>query len=104
MILRNTVICWVLLVTSSALAADWGQFRGPGGLGVSDEANLPIQWSDGEHLLWKRDLPGAGSSSPIVVDGRIYLTCYSGYGIDRGKRRRSRRLAIACAVPAAQFW
>ena len=33
-------------------------------------------------LAWRTALPGAGSSSPIVLDGRVYVTCYSGYGLD----------------------
>lgn len=64
-----------------ALAGDWSQFRGPGGQGVSDAKGIPTQWSDSENLLWKTKLPGAGSSSPIILGERIYVTCYSGYGM-----------------------
>jgi outer membrane protein assembly factor BamB len=34
-------------------------------------------------LKWKADLPGPGSSSPIVVGDRVFVTCWSGYGTDR---------------------
>jgi outer membrane protein assembly factor BamB len=34
--------------------------------------------------VWKAELPGPGSSSPIVVGGRVFLTCYSSYGVDKG--------------------
>ena len=71
----------ILLVTPSR-AADWTQFRGAGGLGVSDEKNLPLKWSSDENVAWKSPLPGPGSSCPAVVGGRIYLTCYSGYGLE----------------------
>ncbi len=74
----------VFVMFQNGLAADWTQFRGPGGLGASDETGLPVTWSDEENLAWKTELPGYGSSSPIALGGRIYLTCYSGYGIDRG--------------------
>jgi outer membrane protein assembly factor BamB len=73
----------VLSVSSVSSAGDWQQFRGPGGLGVSSETNLPTRWSDTENLLWKTGMPGAGSSSPIILGNRIYLTCYSGYGVSR---------------------
>ncbi len=60
---------------------DWPQFRGPGGLGVSTEKGLPITWSQKENLAWKTELPGPGASSPIVVGQRVFLTCYTGYGV-----------------------
>ena len=72
----------LLLLSVSAFAGDWSQFRGPGGLGVSDEKNLPATWSDTENLVWKLDLPGPGSSSPIVWGDRVFVTCYTGYGLD----------------------
>ena len=61
-------------------AKDWTQFRGPHGLGVSDETNLPVKWSDKENLAWRVELPGYGASSPITLGDKIYVTCYSGYG------------------------
>jgi outer membrane protein assembly factor BamB len=61
--------------------ADWPQFRGPGGLGLSQEKNLPVRWGPQENVVWKTALPGPGGSSPIVLGDRIFLTCYSGYGV-----------------------
>ena len=62
----------------------WTRFRGPDGSGVSTEAvSTPTTWSDTENLKWKTALPGPGSSSPIVVGDKIFLTCWSGYGVDR---------------------
>jgi len=69
-----------LLLAATAVAADWMQFRGPGGLGQSEETGLPTTWSETENLLWKTKLPGLGTSSPITVGDAIFLTCYSGYG------------------------
>ncbi|MCH8828305.1 MAG: PQQ-like beta-propeller repeat protein [Planctomycetes bacterium] len=70
-------------VTATVSAADWTQFRGPGGLASSDETGLPVKWSETENLAWRTPLPGAGTSSPIVLGKKIFLTCYSGYGQDR---------------------
>jgi len=72
--------CLVVL-TLPAGAADWPQFRGPGGQGTAAAKDLPVTWSDTENLLWKIELPGAGASSPIVVGNKIFVTCYSGYGV-----------------------
>jgi len=77
-------LCVLVTCGPALLGADWPQFRGPGGLGTSTESNLPITWSETENVAWKTALPGYGSSSPIVLNGKLYLTCYSGYGIERG--------------------
>ncbi|MDG2221996.1 MAG: PQQ-binding-like beta-propeller repeat protein [Rubripirellula sp.] len=71
------------MIASNVIAADWTQFRGPGGQGVTSETGLPLTWSDTENISWKTKLPGYGASSPIVLGDRLYVTCYSGYGIDR---------------------
>ena len=75
------VLTWsVISVATQTSADDWTQFRGPQGLGVSTETNLPVHWSDAENVTWKVALPGYGASSPIALGSRLYLTCYSGYG------------------------
>jgi outer membrane protein assembly factor BamB len=68
--------------TLSAGAADWPGFRGPGGLGEAADKNLPITWGPEANITWKTQLPGAGASSPIVVGDKVFLTCYTGYGLD----------------------
>ncbi len=66
---------------SALLPTDWAQFRGPNNL-RAQTADVPLQWDDTHNLRWKKELPGPGSSSPIVVGDRVIVTCYSGYGID----------------------
>jgi len=68
-------------LVSSAGGENWPNFRGPGGLGVSGDTGLPVTWSAKENIVWKTELPGPGASSPITWGDRIYLTCYSGYGL-----------------------
>jgi outer membrane protein assembly factor BamB len=72
------------LLAPFLLAADWPQFRGPGGLAISEDTGLPTTWSFEENIAWKTELPGPGTSSPIVVGSKIILTCYSGYGLSEG--------------------
>jgi outer membrane protein assembly factor BamB len=62
-------------------SADWPQFRGAGGHATSAATGLPLTWSTQDNVLWKTALPGPGASSPIVVGERIFVTCYSGYGV-----------------------
>ncbi len=78
-LLALTVCAIVSGLILTATAADWMQFRGPGGSAASDDTGLPTKWSEDENLLWKTSLPGLGGSSPITVGERIFLTCYSGY-------------------------
>jgi outer membrane protein assembly factor BamB len=67
----------------SVSAADWPQWRGPHGTGVSDEKNLPVRWGPTENVAWKADLGGVGVSSPIVSGGRVFVTSQIGTGISR---------------------
>lgn len=63
-----------LLLCGRSLA-DWPQFRGPNGLGVSAEVGLPVDFDpDSPNLRWKARIRGEGISSPIVSQGRVFLT------------------------------
>lgn len=70
--------------TASLDAAEWPQFRGPRGSAIAADAQPPTTWSTTQNLAWKVDLPGPGSSSPIVSGERVFVTCYSGYGVEKG--------------------
>ena len=60
--------------TVPLLAENWPAWRGPRGDGVTNEADLPLQWSAAEGVRWKIDLPERGNSSPIVWGDRVFLT------------------------------
>jgi outer membrane protein assembly factor BamB len=77
------VLVSVALVGGSLLA-DWPGFRGPKGTGVSDDKDLPVEWTK-DNFLWKVRLPGPGTASPIVVGDKIFVTCYTGYGTTLSK-------------------
>ena len=74
----------VRLLAGGAAASDWPRFRGPNGTGLAaDSASTPTTWSPTKNLQWKTPLPGSGISSPIVVGRRVFVTCYTGYGLNR---------------------
>lgn len=53
----------------------WAGWRGPDGLGISTAGEPPMTWDrDGAGLKWSAEIGGAGTSSPIVADGRVYVT------------------------------
>ena len=62
------------LLSASALAADWNQWRGPSGVGISQAKSLPTQWSEKKNIAWKTPLPGRGWSSPVIEGDRIWVT------------------------------
>lgn len=80
---RHMILIVLTAISLPSEAADWPRFRGPDGAGVAnDSADLPTVWSPGKNRVWKTRLPGPGASSPIIVDGKVFVTCYSGYGLD----------------------
>ena len=87
--------------STSSVTADWPRFRGPTGMGVSLAEDLPLEWSESKNMVWKRELPGGGSSSPFVFGDHIYLTTYSGYlvpGDDSGSQDQLQR-HLVCLSP-----
>jgi len=61
-------------LTTVATAANWPQWRGPDGSGISTEKNLPAEWTPTKNIKWKTPIEGRGHSSPIVWGNRIFLT------------------------------
>lgn len=77
---RSLVAGIALLSVSPSASAQWPQWRGPGGQGISTEQNLPTEWAVAEagkpavNIKWETEIPGRGHSSPIVTGGFIFLT------------------------------
>ena len=87
-----------LFAIGSLKAEDWSRFRGQDGNAASDEKNLPSNWSASEGVAWRTELPGPGSSSPIVAGERVFLTCYRGYGTSdsRGSSQENLERLLVC--------
>lgn len=53
---------------------NWLHWRGPTADGqAASTAAPPIQWNQNENIAWVANLPGEGSSTPIVVGEQIFL-------------------------------
>ncbi len=75
LILAFIALTGLLLLNSAASArANWPQWRGPAGQGISTEKNLPTTWSATKNIKWKTPIEGRGHSSPIVWGKKIFLT------------------------------
>ncbi|WP_437188385.1 PQQ-binding-like beta-propeller repeat protein [Planctomicrobium sp. SH668] len=57
-----------------AIFADWPEFRGPSGQGHSEQENLPLAWSESESIGWKQEIPGISWASPVIAQGKIFLS------------------------------
>jgi outer membrane protein assembly factor BamB len=68
------VWCVLLLAANLASAENWPCWRGPRGDGTSLEKRIPTVWSSSNNIAWKVAVPGEGHSSPIVWNGRVFLT------------------------------
>src|SRR4051812_1811005 len=82
------IVLFASLARSVIAADDWTRFRGPNGSGIAATAfNDPITEKD---FVWKIALPGVGHSSPVVRDGRVYLTC--------GEQASAKRIVLCLNV------
>lgn len=80
-LLAVTVFFIGLASTAFGETTSWDRFRGPNGSGVSlDPSPPPTVWSPEKNIRWQIDLPGPGSSCPIIVNDKIFVTCWTGYG------------------------
>ena len=67
-------IALILLAAIFARAENWPRFRGPNGQGHSGETGVPVNWTATSNIVWKTPVPGDGWSSPIVWDGKVFIT------------------------------
>jgi outer membrane protein assembly factor BamB len=120
---RITLLVFLLVLPTrarSATAADWPRFRGPNGTGHGQGDAIPIAWTDSDHN-WRITLAGPGSSSPVVIDDRIFVTsatngtnrivvqCFKTSNgsllwqqtYDSGDRHRYKYTSVAISTPTA---
>ena len=63
-----------VLVAALFAFAQWPQFRGPDGTGVSTNAGLPLTWSESQNVRWKTAIHGRAWSSPVVLGNQVWVT------------------------------
>ena len=74
------------LTSQAAGPESWPEFRGPQGNGIAvspaETAGVPLTWSEKENIVWKTEIPLQGWSTPIILDGQIWLTTATEEGHD----------------------
>ena len=71
---RGAAVLLFALLFSIDAAAQWPEFRGPGAQGHSPDVGLPVEWSETRNISWKTPVPGLGWSTPVIANGRVWLT------------------------------
>lgn len=67
----------VALLGGLAMAQEhWPSFRGPQASGLAEGQDLPEAWNGegGQNIRWKVAIPGLAHSSPIVWEGKVFVT------------------------------
>ena len=83
--------CFLLLAVTARATDDWPEFRGPTGQGLSTAKKLPTEWNGEEkkNIAWHQAVPGRGWSSPVIHDGKVYLTTAVPTGKEEGQQLRA---------------
>src|SRR5690349_10116914 len=63
-LIRLVCLGAALSIACTARADNWERFRGPNGVGISSDKNIPVKFSATENVRWKIKME-AGHSSPI---------------------------------------
>jgi hypothetical protein len=70
---KQTILALTILVLAAqTYAEEWPRWRGPRGDGITSETIPDKLPKEGPRKLWSKSV-GAGYSSPVAVDGRIYI-------------------------------
>jgi outer membrane protein assembly factor BamB len=95
------VLAAMLPVESQAAdPLDWPYWRGPEMNGISREKNIPDSWSpDGENLLWSQPAL-ASRSTPIVMNGKLYVLARS----NPGSEQEGEKVICADAATGKTIW
>ncbi len=76
MIFSRFIAILALLICVPA-GAQWPDRHGPalsGEVAAKDAEGLPTHWSETENIAWKTPLHDEGHSSPVILDGKVWLT------------------------------
>ena len=69
-----------LLSLAHSVEAQWPDRHGPtlnSHVSATDAKDLPLRWSATENVSWKTALHDEGHSSPVVLEGKVWLTAAS---------------------------
>lgn len=72
--MKRLALTSLLLFVALPSFAQWPEFRGPNQDGTVAVEGLPTEWSEDRNVNWKQEIHGLGWSTPIISEGKIWLT------------------------------
>jgi outer membrane protein assembly factor BamB len=62
--------------TAEELRQNWPGFRGPAGLGIAYQTDVPKDWNgqQGKNICWKIPVPKPGFNSPIIWEDKLFFS------------------------------
>ncbi len=88
--LALALLAGIVLTAQKPGQADWPQWRGPAATGASATAKPPLEWSEAKNVRWKVELPGRGTSTPVVWGDRVYVLTAAPVGVELGASHDAR--------------
>jgi hypothetical protein len=70
----SSALLLATILVAAAQGQEWTRFRGPNGQGISDARTIPVEWTEQDYN-WKVKLPARGHGSPVVWEGKVFVTC-----------------------------
>lgn len=70
----SLALAFLAVAPQMVRAQEWTRFRGENGAGVNDKATLIPSTFTEKDYKWKIELPGAGTSSPVLWGTKLFLT------------------------------
>ncbi len=73
--LNSSVVFFVLVIAANSAFSQWNQWRGSAdGQGIIEGKAPVTEWSETKNIIWKSPISGVGSSSPVLADGKVFIT------------------------------
>jgi len=67
------VMCATLVAAPLSAEENWTRWRGSDMSGVAEGGNPPMAWSEDNNVAWKVELPGHGSSTPVIWGDHLFV-------------------------------
>ena len=71
---KTPILLLAAYFSGVCLFGNWPDYRGPRRDGVSEDANLPLHWSETLNVRWKTPIHGRAWSSPVIWGKQVWLT------------------------------
>src|SRR5437879_4926175 len=78
-------VCWAAVLLPWLLTAapagekgpkpdqQWPHWRGPLATGAAPHGDPPVTWDEKTNIKWKTEIPGRGSSTPVVWGDCVFV-------------------------------